>query len=150
MFSVGVICRYFDLDALMEKYANLEAIVRIRKNFLAGTNGDEPGQVRRQVIENIGSFCSAVSPQLKIISLSALGQLTAECPEFLLENTVKRIYIDSLKDRRVPIISQALTNLNMFLVAAEERALKSNEEFRELREGDLKGKRQFTFKIISI
>lgn len=139
MYSVGVICRYFDVEAVMQKYANVDAIVRIRNNFLTNAGSNEEGQVRRQVLDIIGSFCSASNPQLKLISLNSLGQLTAECPEFLLDDTIKRIFVEALKDRRVPIISQALSNLNLFLIAAEERAIKSNEQFREQREGDLKG-----------
>lgn len=57
-----------------------------------------------------------------------------------MNDTVKRIFIDCLKDRRIPILSQVLVNLNMFLVSAEERAIKANEKFREKCEGDLKGK----------
>lgn len=143
MFSVGVICRYFDVDSVMQKYANTDAISRIRNNFLANPNSTEEGQVRRQVLDIIGSFCAATNPQLKLISLHSLGQLTAECPDFLLDETIKHIFVDALKDRRVPIISQALANINMFLIAAEERAHKANEEFREKQEGDLKGNQTF-------
>jgi hypothetical protein len=139
MYSVGVICRYFDVDAVMQKYADDETIERIRKHFLNSTKNTEEGIVRRQVLDIFGSFCSAGNPQLKLISLHSLGQITAECPDFLLDDTVKRIFIDSLRDRRVQILSQALSNLNLFLVAAEERAMKTNEKFREQREGDLKG-----------
>jgi hypothetical protein len=139
MFSVGVICRFFDIDSVMNKYAGTDAVTRIRNNFLVGENSAEEGQVRRQVLEIIGSFCAANNSQLKLISLHSLGQLTAECPEFLLDETIKRTFVDALKDRRVPIVSQALSNLNMFLIAAEERAVKSNEQFREQHEGDLKG-----------
>lgn len=140
MYSVGVICRYFDVDAVMEKYKGDEVIERIRKNFLTNSKGTDEGVVRRQVLDIFGSFCSAGNSQIKLISLYSLGQITAECPDFLLDDTVKRIFVESLRDRRVQILSQALSNLNLFLVAAEDRAVKTNEKFREQREGDLKGK----------
>jgi hypothetical protein len=142
MYSVGVICRYFDVDAIIARFPNEDATQRIRSGFLISSpckSDDKIGMVRRKVLEIFGYFCASGNPHLKIMSLSSLGQLTAECPDFLLDETVKRIFIEALKDRRVQILTQALSNLNLFLISAEEKAVKTNEKFREQREGDLKG-----------
>lgn len=145
MYSVGVICRHFDVDAVIERYAIEDACKRISKMFAITTNGSNDGEekplleLRRQVLNILAHFCTVKNERLQLMALSSLGQLIAECPEYLRETAIKRVFLESLKRRQIDIQVQALSNLHIFLIAAEERALKYNEQFREQREGDLKG-----------
>ena len=152
MYTVGVICRHFDVDAVIERYASEESSKRICKTFAPTRNGgtigaDEkpmPLGLRHQILNILAHFCAVNNEHLQHMALCSLGQLTAECPEFLREAAIKRVMIESLKRRHIDIQIQALTNLSIFLIAADERAIKYSEQYREQREqreGDLKGER---------
>lgn len=77
MYTVGVICRYFDVDEVIRRYRDNDAVAKIRNSLLEDpTTETSEGMVRRQVLDIFGAYCSAASHHLKLISLSALGQVT--------------------------------------------------------------------------
>lgn len=115
LFSVGVIARYFDLDAIAVRHD------------VADLRTTTKGGMRAVVLDVLCHFCIDKNALLKLMALKAFGQLTAQCPEYLMNKEVQKIYSDALKDKKSAVLMQALQNLELFLVSMEEKAIKSNE-----------------------
>ncbi|CAD5212245.1 unnamed protein product [Bursaphelenchus okinawaensis] len=122
MYAVGVVARFFDLNELIQKHP---------------VEGLEQG-IREDVLSTLTLFAQVDNERIRLFAVMALGQLTAEVPSFLLNPNVVKIYLAALKDRRPLLLTQALNNLELFLITTEQKAIKSNEKFRETKDGDLK------------
>ncbi|CAD5216331.1 unnamed protein product [Bursaphelenchus xylophilus] len=124
MYSVGVITRFFDLDDLVARHS-VEGLSHY-------------GRIRESALEILCYYAQLEHSLIKLFAISALGQLTAEVPEYFLNPTVQKIYLAALKDRKGSILVQALNNLELFLITTEQKAIKNSEKFRETKDGDLK------------
>ncbi|KAI1698783.1 nipped-B-like protein pqn-85 [Ditylenchus destructor] len=167
IFTLSVICRYFDLDELLSDYPmpkfGSPTHSELNRNESDGTT---PNKVRELIFAVLLFFSNNYESgdQISVnrkkprmqdydhsicqTSLTALGQLAASSPDLLKREQLRFIYLaimNSSEDKYMSLKIQILKNLSTFLIAKESDALKkdkkcdvqASEQIRDLREMNL-------------
>lgn len=123
LYSIGLMCRYFDFDILLK---NEQRDLFIDTNVAIGS--DEQRSIVRDSVFLILFYYSRFSDHaISQKALIALGQLAAGSPEVLRREELKSMYMVLLStDKQVylQLKVQVLKNIACFLFAEEQRALK--------------------------
>ncbi|CAB3404907.1 unnamed protein product [Caenorhabditis bovis] len=126
IFTIGVLCRYFDLDQMLSPDKPSE------EPHDELNPPPEKRAIRDKVFECLEFFSRSNHPMLRQKALSSLGHFCSQHSEYLTRPAVQQMYLANLSDKipgKLPQKIQVLKNLEMFLQNEEKKLIKKNEEW---------------------
>ncbi|KAI1695666.1 non-SMC mitotic condensation complex subunit 1 domain-containing protein [Ditylenchus destructor] len=158
IFTLSVICRYFDLDDLLSDYPMPKFGSPTRSELNSNeSDGTAPNNVRELIFDVLMFFSNNYESvdQMSVnrkkarlqeydhsicqTSLTALGQLAASCPDLLKREQLRFIYLaimNSSEGKYMSLKVQILKNLSTFLIAKESDAMKKDNKKCDVPSGE--------------
>uniref|UniRef100_A0A915PUN3 Nipped-B protein n=1 Tax=Setaria digitata TaxID=48799 RepID=A0A915PUN3_9BILA len=157
LFSIGLMSRYFDLDAILEndeeakKFLDANASAPSLSSPLADLIEEHGEEVKQSTKSNafvemifqvLTTFCRYRDGDIRLKALNAIGNFTATNSEYLTRTELRNMYMTLLgtDDKEyLGLKIQTLRNLELFLSAEETKMVKNNSEWHiSKEEHDLK------------
>ncbi|CAI5442496.1 unnamed protein product [Caenorhabditis angaria] len=124
LFTIGVLCRYFDFDEIIGSSENDAKITE---------ESDKPKrQIRDSVFNVLEFFSKSNNPSIKQKALTSLGHFCAQYSEYLTRPDLQHMYsaiLSSKNPNAHQLKIQILKNLEMFLQTEEKKLIKCNEDW---------------------
>ncbi|KHN74356.1 Nipped-B-like protein pqn-85 [Toxocara canis] len=163
LYSIGLMCRYFDVDAILEsdtearknlstyccplRPTNADASAttnhtRVGDEQIAIQDGDQttpkkPQPFKEDVFSVLSFFCRNRDGGIRMKALNSLGNFTATHADFLLRREMRNMYVTLLNADDKEYLNlkiQTLRNLELFLTAEESKLVKNNDEWQKAKE----------------
>uniref|UniRef100_A0A1I8EA76 Nipped-B protein n=1 Tax=Wuchereria bancrofti TaxID=6293 RepID=A0A1I8EA76_WUCBA len=155
LFSIGLMSRYFDLDAILEnddeakKFLDANALTLSPSSPLTEVNEEHDEEEKQcaksspfveMIFQVLTTFCKYRDGDIRLKALNAIGNFTATNSEYLTRTELRNMYMTLLgtDDKEyLGLKIQTLKNLELFLSAEETKMVKNNRHISK-EEHDLK------------
>ncbi|KAK6104387.1 Sister chromatid cohesion C-terminus family protein [Brugia pahangi] len=152
LFSVGLMSRYFDLDAILEnddeakKFLDANAFILSPSSPLTEVNEEHDEEEKQSaksspfvemIFQVLTTFCKYRDGDIRLKALNAIGNFTATNSEYLTRTELRNMYMTLLgtDDKEyLGLKIQTLKNLEIFLSAEETKMVKNNSEWHMSKE----------------
>uniref|UniRef100_A0A158Q833 Nipped-B protein n=1 Tax=Elaeophora elaphi TaxID=1147741 RepID=A0A158Q833_9BILA len=157
LFSIGLMSRYFNLDAILENDEEAKKFLDANASTLPPPvpsvevneehNEDEKQSTKsspfvEMIFQVLTTFCRYRDGDIRLKALNAIGNFTATNSEYLTRTELRNMYMTLLgtDDKEyLGLKIQTLKNLELFLSAEETKMVKNNSEWHiSKEEHDLK------------